>query len=120
MGSRGSELAGYPGYGSLAIEGRVNSNFGLNPSFEVRPGFVSKNGHWRLAVEIQFRIFACSFLSSPAPPWPPQSLPDINLWRPKASGMGVRSLDCPEGRSSLPSLTMTVQMTLTLCACPTF
>jgi hypothetical protein len=35
MGSRGSELAGYPGCASLAIEGRVNSNLRLpisNPS----------------------------------------------------------------------------------------
>jgi len=51
MGSRGSELAGYPGCASLAIEGRVNSNrHGQFPIFPVYPALAWQigKGQWTI------------------------------------------------------------------------
>jgi hypothetical protein len=51
MGSRGSELAGYPGCASLAIEGRVNSNcHGQFPIFPVHPASAWQigKGQWTI------------------------------------------------------------------------
>jgi hypothetical protein len=52
MGSRASELAGYPGCASLAIEGRVNSYCqGQFPIFAVHPALPWQIGNWQWTID---------------------------------------------------------------------